>query len=308
MKKSPILVPALLALILALSGCTRNRKPEATPYTVIAVSGITDTGLALAAAIAAPDWVILPCEDDGEALQAVIQGKADHALIRSDRLHRFLSDSRFAPEIRSGCRGLGTVALTPVLLIAQDPSSRGSLKGRHINTGVRGEDQDRAARGILKGLGLDIRKDYQPEGLTQAAALRALTEGKLDALIWMGEEDPPPYPLLKRFRPLSFPETDNPYYRAVPWAVPVTIRLYQNDLLPTVPVIRTIGIPWILLTEVGTDPLAAYRITRRLNREQPAEGWVAPLLPADRTAGQRTLVPLHPGSTRYFSLSAGTLE
>lgn len=75
------------------------------------------------------------------------------------------------------------------------------LKGKHISTGEAGSATEQQARFIFAGLGIDWDTEISHEQFDLSTAIRALTNGEIDALLWSGY-----YPNTKLFAMFSSSE------------------------------------------------------------------------------------------------------
>lgn len=76
-----------------------------------------------------------------------------------------------------------------VFIITADMSgitSINELKGKHISTGEAGSATEQQARFIFAGLGIDWETEISHEQFDLSTAIRALTNGEIDALMWSG--------------------------------------------------------------------------------------------------------------------------
>lgn len=60
------------------------------------------------------------------------------------------------------------------------------LKGKHISTGEAGSATEQQAKFIFAGLGIDWETEISHEQFDLSTAIRALTNGEIDALLWSG--------------------------------------------------------------------------------------------------------------------------
>lgn len=60
------------------------------------------------------------------------------------------------------------------------------LKGKHISTGEAGSATEQQAKFILAGLGIDWETEINHEQFDLSTAIRALTNGEIEALLWSG--------------------------------------------------------------------------------------------------------------------------
>jgi hypothetical protein len=311
---SPLLI--LLTLLPPFYGCaprrTDKQEPAAAAGTMIlALSAEGSAALTLGASLAAGNgWLIQPVTTDRDGALGVAGGRADLCLIRADRLQTLLvAGDETSAALRNDCRSTGCVAVTPVMILTDGASSPARLKGGRINTGPLGSAESATGIRILAGLGLTAHAGYSPQGLGYPEAFDALKSGKLDAVVWMAGEAPLTAGLARRYPPLPLPAGGSSFFRANPWLCPLTLRTYINPRLPDVPTVASAGIPWILLCRKEIDPMTAYRISRGVIRMQPETGYGPLLYPVDgNNAGRASLIPLHPGSARYFTLLNQTLE
>lgn len=76
-----------------------------------------------------------------------------------------------------------------VYIITADASgitSINELKGKHISTGEAGSATEQQAKFIFAGLGIDWETEISHEQFDLSTAIRALTNGEIDALLWSG--------------------------------------------------------------------------------------------------------------------------
>lgn len=60
------------------------------------------------------------------------------------------------------------------------------LKGKHISTGEADSATEQQAKFIFAGLGIDWETEISPEQFDLSTAIRALTNGEIEALLWSG--------------------------------------------------------------------------------------------------------------------------
>lgn len=76
-----------------------------------------------------------------------------------------------------------------VYIITADTSgitSINELKGKHISTGEAGSATEQQVKFIFAALGIDIETEISHEQFDLSTAIRALTNGEIDALMWSG--------------------------------------------------------------------------------------------------------------------------
>ena len=73
-----------------------------------------------------------------------------------------------------------------VVLETSDITSVNELKGKHISTGEAGSATEQQARFIFARLGIDWETEFSHEQLDLSTAIRALTNGEIDAILWSG--------------------------------------------------------------------------------------------------------------------------
>jgi len=69
---------------------------------------------------------------------------------------------------------------------ASDITSINELKGKHISTGEAGSATEQQAKFIFAALGIDMETEISYEQFDLSTAIRALTNGEIDALMWSG--------------------------------------------------------------------------------------------------------------------------
>lgn len=239
------------------------------------------------------------------------QGNIECAWVSTDGMH--LARAGEAPfesaQDQSAFRGV--VMLPPseshwVVLADSGISSLGDLKGKRVGIGERGSSAN--ARGLLMlslyGISAD---DISPEYIAEKQAVKALTDGRIDAFIEFIAHPAPPVLELANVQEIKLlelePEKVEMLRGQYPYFVPVKI---PADTYPGVAG-ETVGfgIPgsWMCLDRVPED--VVYEMVKLTFENQERLIGIHPAfkklnIQLAKELVQATGHPIHPGAARYY--------
>ncbi|MEE8533722.1 MAG: TAXI family TRAP transporter solute-binding subunit [Alphaproteobacteria bacterium] len=192
------------------------------------------------------------------------------------------------------------------VVVRRDAGIKGvaELKGKRVSLGERGSGTLVDAKAVLAAYGLD-ESDVVPEYLPPGAASLAMSEGKLDAFVFVAG-----YPVTAisdlaknvdiELLPVAGPEADElaafyPFF---------TTSVIPAGVYNGIGEVPTISIGAQLLVSADIDEETVYDITRALWHESTRQlfdrGHAKARVIRLETALDGVAVPLHPGAERYY--------
>jgi TRAP transporter TAXI family solute receptor len=312
--------PGLLvvALVLALAGCSSGGDAPASRFVSIATGGTGGVYYPYGGGIAKILNENLP---GVRATAEVTAASVDNLkLIRDRRVDLAFT---YADTLADAVKGRGpfqTSGPVPVAGLAvlyanymhvvtlASSEIRGirDLRGRTISTGAPGSGTEILAFRLLRAAGLDPDRDVHRQGLGASESAESLKDGKIDAFFWGGGVPTPAVQdlshtpgisirllptgellpaLVKEFGDVYFgTEVQADVYRGVGASVPV------------------VGSSNVLVVHVSMEEQLAYDITRLLFEKQNELGMIHPEARklSLKTAAAGSPAPFHPGAVRFY--------
>ena len=302
---------------------------ESSMFLQIAAGPPSESLFALAAAISGgisrPQGAS-PCDESGicgvPGLVAVAQSSSgvfdDLQMMRDGHVNSVLAT---ADAVYMAYRGggpflnkpvfdqLNVIALlNPVLLhiivrADSDISTLRDLAGRRLALGGEGSNRQRLVRKLLRVVGLE-KGDYVEQNIMAGTALDALEAGTLDAVFELGSPPVPAIQALASRIDLKLIPLDQLTLRTMqslyPYMKPLEIEA-ENYNKPKIP---TLGIDTVWVVENSVSERLAYDLARSLWQGQARTIYqqtnpMAPL-PDPLAIEEMTILPVHPGATRYY--------
>ena len=208
------------------------------------------------------------------------------------------------PRPHSRLRGIAAIYAIPLHLVAAGGSgirAWSDIRGKRIATGPPNSTTQLTVKMTLESLGLSLA-DIDSQGINGDAAVKALREGKVDAVFHRGNDPPSTIPKLLRLPgasivPLSMAETEMIHSRHPFLHGLVTpAGMYGNH-----PAVETIGLDSLVVCSASLPDELVYAVTRAVfeTLEGPT-GSIGPFQPVDLRKVEATQIPLHPGAAAYF--------
>jgi TRAP transporter TAXI family solute receptor len=180
------------------------------------------------------------------------------------------------------------------------------LRGRSVSVGAPGSGTEVIADRVLTAAGLDPRNDIRRQGLSVAASVDALRDGKIDAFVWSGG--------LPTGAILDLAHSPGAQMRLIASGdVLPRLRERYGDLYfaATIPPgtyagvgepVSVVGVANVLVAHERLREPLAYDITRVLFEHQAELAAIHPEAAtlALATATVRSPAPFHPGAIRYY--------
>ncbi|WP_280402875.1 TAXI family TRAP transporter solute-binding subunit [Nocardia carnea] len=187
------------------------------------------------------------------------------------------------------------------------PISRlGDLRGRRIDLGLLGSGSARTGVRLLRTSGLRPGIDVTVEHRALAAALRALHNREVDAILWGDEVPTPAFGLPMRLRLLDLAEWVIPMHRRFGYPydqVSVPMNTYSGSTA-----VDTVGVPTLLLTSPHlanpTVTAIAELLLNRGDKLVPTHTMSFQFLDRRWLVGTGH-VPLHPAAAAYYRTGHG---
>ena len=311
------------------SEITASDPSESSMFLQIAAGPPSESLFALAAAISGgisrPQGAS-PCDESGicgvPGLVAVAQSSSgvfdDLQMMRDGHVNSVLAT---ADAVYMAYRGggpflnkpvfdqLNVIALlNPVLLHVivradSDISTLRDLAGRRLALGGEGSNRQRLVRKLLRVVGLE-KGDYVEQNIMAGTALDALEAGTLDAVFELGSPPVPAIQALASRIDLKLIPLDQLTLRTMqslyPYMKPLEIEAKSYNR----PKIPTLGIDTVWVVENSVSERLAYDLARSLWQGQARTIYqqtnpMAPL-PDPLAIEKMTILPVHPGATRYY--------
>ncbi|NKY31790.1 TAXI family TRAP transporter solute-binding subunit [Nocardia speluncae] len=182
----------------------------------------------------------------------------------------------------------------------------GDLRGRSIDLGLSGSGSARTGQRLLQAAGLAAGSDVTVEHRMLPAAVRALQQGNVEAILWGDEVPTPTFEFPVELRLLDLAEWVTPLSGLVDY--PYDTVSVPGNIYPGSATVDTLGVPTILLAAPNLSDHTVSAIAELLLTRGDL------LVPA-QTIGFQFLdrrwlvgtgqVPLHPAASTYYRAQHG---
>lgn len=244
-------------------------------------------------------------------LKLLRDGKVDLAFTLADALaDAYRGEGAFARFGRVPANALAVLYTQYTHLATLEGKGIGriaDLRGRVVSTGSPGSGTEGIAFRILEAAGLDPMRDLQRQGLSVAASVDALKDGKIDAFFWSGGvptgavldlANTPGRTMRLLANAEVLPALQRRYGPSLYYEAQIPVGVYPGLTAP-IPVVAVASV--LVVDEAMSEPLA-YEILRALfehKAELVAIHPEASHLTAE-TAVLGSPVPFHPGAIRFY--------
>jgi hypothetical protein len=288
-----------LSVLLMLPGCRAPAaSATATPRPTLRVS-LRPTDI-LSALLNLPQFSIqaVTIGDSQKRLEALQEGSIDVTITAADVTYRAFYGLPSGPSARlQKIRGIALMYRSVVhVVIGPTVNPRQGLRGLRIVLGDPASGNYALGERLLDSMGVStsaIRGEFAPYD----AAVDKLLKGEVDAMI--ATVQPPQEPIARALRggarllEIEGPEVDRlrDHY-----------PLLRRTLLPrgTYPgqdaPLHTVGVDLLLVCRADLDPDVVYELTRAFFEDIPKQA----RRQVDMHRAPATVIPLHPGATRYY--------